>query len=307
MFAGQGMTIGNPFQQVAGINPLQAAALAARCAICGTPAAVSGLYQQYVSNPNPLSIGSTLGMANPALQTGGSGINPFTSFGMGISPGIHPAIAAGLLSVNPSLTAPVGVAQGHIGSGVGTPWTTQQQWPQQAGFPLGAQAGGNPGIDPHLATLIALQQNPFAQVPIRPLPGVQPGNPFLAQQGIPFGIQQGNPFGIQQGNPFGIQQAVPLGVQQGSPLGVQHSSPFFGQQTNPLFSQGPNPFHTGLIGNIGGIGSPAIDPYTMLAQAQLASQFAQNPFLQVLRAYVANPWLAAATSPLSHTGLPYGV
>src|SRR5258708_7679139 len=218
MFAGQGMTIGNPFQQYPIINPIQsaAAALAARCAVCGTPAAVSGLYQQYIGNP--LSVGSSFGMGNPGFQTAGSGLTPpgvwgginpqFTPYGVGAPTGIHPAIAAGLQSVNPALMPHVAAGgPGNPGIGLGGPGIPQQQWPQQPGFPA---TGINPNLasigiggDPQLAALIGAQQNPITQLPIRSLLGIQQGNPFFAQQSMPFGNQQQiNPFLGQPANPF---------------------------------------------------------------------------------------------------------
>jgi hypothetical protein len=284
---------GNPFQPFAvGASPFWG-----NVANSGiTPSAAQfGGYNPFVPFPSPLPNPiNAFGLNNPALsQFGSYGVHPYLAAQLaggipssispllpGLTPTINPFIAAQLAATNPAFLP--------------------QLAPQVLGGAFGLQT--NPGLtNPLFQPMSSEASYPGLTPFINPL-----GLGNIGQGVTPFNAPI-NPWG--QGLPGANFTQTPA-QGWGSPYGVQDpiTSTLLAQQLNPLAQsklpirpltalQQVDPYQGSLSGVPGSIANPPMDPYSLLAQSQLMSQYAVNPIQQMARAYPMANW----------TGSPYGI
>jgi hypothetical protein len=259
----------------------------------------SNLLQPFAAGFSPLTVGTGFSVLNPYLalqpyQIGTfGGFSPFSPLppqfgGYGFSPPTVP-LGAGVLPFPTSHFSPIP-----------TPVTNPLAYSQLPSINLPIPPTIVPqGLGGQLYQGLL---NPMFQGGINSMPQIMGGE--ASYFGLsPFSTQ----FGWGTASPYLAQEPIvnSLLAQQLNPLA---------QQRMPIRSlvnqQQIDPFQTYVSGIPGLVSNQAIDPYSLLAQAQLMSQFGAIPIQQIVRPYPSanwfgQPYAAGQTFPIAQTGLPY--
>jgi hypothetical protein len=261
----------------------------------------SNLLQPFAAGFSPLTVGTGFSVLNPYLALQPYQIGTFGGFsplapqlgGYGFSPPTV-ALGAGVLPFPTSHFSPIP-----------TPVTNPLAYSHLPSINLPIPPSIVPqGLGGQLYQGLL---NPTFQGGINPMPQIMGGE--ASYFGLsPFSTQ----FGWSTASPYLAQEPIvnPLLAQQLNPL----VNPL-AQQRMPIRSlvnqQQIDPFQTYISGVPGLVSNQAIDPYSVLAQAQLMSQFGAIPIQQIVRPYPAanwfsQPYAAGQIFPtIAQAGVPY--
>jgi hypothetical protein len=202
---------------------------------------------------------------------------------------------------------------------VGTGFSGMTPFLMQQPHLIGASGGFSPlppqfvgyGVTPYNvapgAGILPVPTLPFGAIPT---PVINPASQLLGGEANYLGL---SPFSSQFGwstvSPYVAQEPIvnTLLAQQLNPLAQQRLP--IRSLVNP---QQIDPYQAGVAGVPGAVINQAIDPYSLLAQAQFVPQLGAIPIQQIGRAFTSANWFVppysmGQTFPIAQVGVPFGI